>query len=185
MLTSLRHIHEPLITYWDRIRSALMTLGDDTCMTLTQIFWLQSHLKVVESGTMFFNNGDVRKEFTVKKHYIGLALTRPALLSRMGVNCYEYCMVFVQVGDEEHPSQFGWWKHCLHPILFELAPTFIIKVEYCCPSTKDQKVLCIYLIYDIKKCFKWTGDSAHILVWINTDTIFSVWKPREGLNQKH
>ena len=30
-----RDTHEPLIVYWDRIRSALMTLGGNTCTTLT------------------------------------------------------------------------------------------------------------------------------------------------------
>ena len=33
-----RDIHEPLIAYWNRIRSALLTLGGDTRITLTQKF---------------------------------------------------------------------------------------------------------------------------------------------------
>ena len=56
-----RDTHEPLIAYWDRIRLALMILSGDTHTTLTQGFWLQSRLTVVESDTMFFNNGDVRE----------------------------------------------------------------------------------------------------------------------------
>jgi hypothetical protein len=34
--------HELLIVYWDRIRSALTTLGVDTRMILIQEFWPQS-----------------------------------------------------------------------------------------------------------------------------------------------
>jgi hypothetical protein len=68
-----RDTHEPLIAYWDRIRSALMTLDGDTRTTLTQGFWPQSRLAVVESDTMFFSNGDVREKFAMDEHYVGPA----------------------------------------------------------------------------------------------------------------
>ena len=66
-------IIEPLITYWNRIHSALMTLGGDTRTTLTQGFWPQSRLMVVKSDTMFLSNGDVREEFALDDHYVGHA----------------------------------------------------------------------------------------------------------------
>src|ERR1700737_4804700 len=73
-----RDTYEPLISYWDHIRLALMTLGGDTRTTLTQRFWPQSRLTVVESDTMFFSNGDVREEFAMDDHYVGPTHNRPA-----------------------------------------------------------------------------------------------------------
>lgn len=60
--------HEPSIAYLDDICLALMTLSVDTHTTLTQKFRPQSQLTVIESNAMFFNNGDVREEFTMDKH---------------------------------------------------------------------------------------------------------------------
>jgi hypothetical protein len=73
IIRRVRDTHEPLIAYWDRIRSALMTLDGDTRKILTQGFWPQSRLAVVESNTMFFSNGDVREEFAMDEHYVGPA----------------------------------------------------------------------------------------------------------------
>ena len=120
-----RDTYKPLIAYWDHICSALITLGGNTRMTLTQRFWPKNCLTVVESNTMFFDNGEVHEEFAMDEHYVGLARNRPVSLFRGGAVCHEGYMVLVRAQDEDHPNQFGWWKHCLHPILFELAPTFV------------------------------------------------------------
>ena len=98
----MRDTHQPLIAYWDHICSALMTLSGDTYTTLTQGFWRQSRLTVVESETMFFSNEDVREEFAMDKHYVGPSHSRPAPSFRVDVDCYEGYMVLVRVGDEEH-----------------------------------------------------------------------------------
>lgn len=89
---------------WDRIHSALMTLSGDIRTTLTQGFWPQSHLKIVEPDTMFFTNRDVHEEFAVDKHYIGFARNWPAPSFHMGVDCYKGYMVLVRARDEEHPK---------------------------------------------------------------------------------
>ena len=91
-----KDIHEPLIAYWDRIRFALMILCNDTCTTLTQGFWPQSRLTVVESDTMFFNSEDVREEFAMDEHYVGPTCNRSAPLFRVGVDCYKSYMVLLQ-----------------------------------------------------------------------------------------
>ena len=96
--------YEHLIAYWDRIRSPLITLGVDTHTTLTQIFWPQSRLTVVESNAMFFNNKDVCEEFVTDEHYVGLVHNCPAPSLRVGVNCHEGYMVLVCGGDDEHPK---------------------------------------------------------------------------------
>jgi hypothetical protein len=56
-----RDTHEPLIAYWDHIRSALLTPDVDTHSCLTQGFWPQSRVTIVESEAMFFSNGDAVK----------------------------------------------------------------------------------------------------------------------------
>ena len=117
--------YEPLITYWDCICSALMTLGGDTSMTLRQGFWPHNRLIVVKSDTMFFDNGDVRKEFAMDEHYIGPVHNWLVLSFRVGVDWHDGCMVLIQAKDEGTLSQFGWWKHCYHSILFELTPIFV------------------------------------------------------------
>ena len=99
-----RDTYEPLITYWDRIRSALMTLDGNIRTALIQGIWPQSRLTVVESKTMFFNNGDVREKFAMDEHYVGPTRIRPALSFRVGVNCQEGYMVLIQAADEEHPA---------------------------------------------------------------------------------
>ena len=84
-----RDTHEPLIAYWDRIRSALMTFDSDTRTTLIQGFWPQSRLMVVESYTMLFSYGDVREDFAMDEHYIGPARNRPAPSFCVGVACHD------------------------------------------------------------------------------------------------
>ncbi len=95
-----RDTHEPLIAYWDRIRSALMTSDVDIRPCLTQGFWPQSRVTIVESEAMFFSNGDVREEFAVDDHYVGPARNRPAPSFRVAVDCHEGYMVLVRAGDE-------------------------------------------------------------------------------------
>ena len=85
--------HELLIAYWDRILSALMALGGDTRTTLTQGFWPQNCLMVVESDTMFSSNGDVREEFAMDEHYVGPTRNQPARSFCVGVDCHEGYMV--------------------------------------------------------------------------------------------
>ena len=99
----MRDTHKPLIAYWDRIRSALMILSDDTRTTLIQGFWPQSRLMVLESDTMFFSNGDVREEFVVDEYYVGPARNRTAPSFCVGVDCHEGYMVLVRAVNEEHP----------------------------------------------------------------------------------
>jgi hypothetical protein len=84
-----------LIAYWDRIRSALVTVDGDTYMILTQGFWPQSHLTVVESDTMFFSNGDVWEEFAMDEHYVGPARNQPAPSFYVGVDCHEGYLLLV------------------------------------------------------------------------------------------
>ena len=167
-----RNVHEPLIVYWDRIHSALMTLGGDTYTTLTQRFWPQSRLTVVETNTMFFNNGDIREEFAMDEHYVGPARNRTAPSFRVSVDCHECYMVLVQAWDEEHPKPIWLVKALCSPNFVRICPNFRqIEVEYCRPSIKDQNVLRTYLGWDTKKNFKWTVDSAYGPVWMNTNTI--------------
>ena len=63
-----------------------MTLGGDTSMTLRQGFWPHNRLIVVKSDTMFFDNGDVRKEFAMDKHYIDPVHNRLVPSFRVGVD---------------------------------------------------------------------------------------------------
>jgi hypothetical protein len=86
-----------IVMYWDCICSAQMTLGGDTCITLTQRFWPQSCLTVVESDIMFFSNEDLREEFAMNKHYIGLAYNKPAPLFCVDVDCHKGYVVRVQI----------------------------------------------------------------------------------------
>ena len=102
-----------------------MTLGGDTHTTLTQEFWPQSHLTVVESDIMFFDNKDVHEEFAMNEHYVGLARNRPALSFRIGVDCHEGYMVLIRARDEEHPKSLWLVKILSSPYLFKLAPTFV------------------------------------------------------------
>ena len=117
--------HEQLIVYWDCIHSTFRALGGNTRMTLTQEFWLQSCLKIVESNIMFFNNGDVHK-----------SSQRTSLTSALGAIGRQRRFVWVLIATnliwvsykhemKRTPNQFGWWKHCLHPILLELTPIFV------------------------------------------------------------
>ena len=122
----------------------------------------QSRLTILEFNAMFCSNGDVHEEFTVDKHYVGHVHNCPASSFCVVFDCHEGFMVLVCARDEEHPSQYGWWKHCLHPILFELASTLVkLKWNICCLSTKDHNVLRTYLGWDPKKGFKWTMDSTY------------------------
>lgn len=57
-----------------------------------------------KSNTMFFSNVDVREDFVAYKHYVGPTRNRPTLSFNMVVDCYKGYMVFVHVGDEEHPK---------------------------------------------------------------------------------
>ena len=102
-----RHTHEPLIEYWDRIRLALMILSGNTYTILTQEFWPQSCLMVVESDTMFLSNGDVREEFTVDKYYVGPTRNRLAPLFRVGADCHEGIWSSSKQGMRSTPSSFG------------------------------------------------------------------------------
>ena len=134
----IRDTHEPLIAYWNCIRSALMTLGGDTLTTLIQGFWLQSHFTVVKSDTMFFSNGDIREKFAMDVHYVGFARNRPAPSFRVGVDCHEGYMVLVRTGDEEHSKPIWLVKTLSSPNFGQTSPNFCqIEVEYCRPSTKD------------------------------------------------
>ena len=176
-----RDTHEPLIAYWERIRSALLAPDVDTHSCLTQGFWPQSRVTVVESEAMFFNNGDVREEFAADDHYVGPARNRPAPSFRVGVDCHEGYLLLVRAGDEEHPKPIWLVKALSSPNFVPTSPNFHqIEVEYYRPSTKDQNVFRTYLGWDTKKVFKWTMDSTYEPVWISTDTILCAWKPRKG-----
>jgi hypothetical protein len=150
-----RDTHEPLIAYWDRIRSALIVPDVDTHSCLTQGFWPQSRVTIVESEAMFDNNGDVREEFAADDHYVGPARNRPALSFRVGVDCHEGYLLLVHAGDEEHPKPIWLVKALSSPNFVPSSPNFRqIEVEYCRPSTKDQNVLRTYLGWNTKKYFK-------------------------------
>ena len=158
----MRDTKEPLITYWDCIRSALITLSSDTRTTLTQGFWPQSRLTVVDSNTMFFSNGDVREEFAVDEHYVSLVRNRPVPSFRMGVDCHERYMVLIRAWDEEHPKPIWLVKALSSPNFVRTSPNFRqIEMEYYRPNTKDQNMFHTYLGWDTKKGFKWTMDSAY------------------------
>ena len=81
-----------------------MTFDGDNRTTLTQGFWPQSRLTVVESDIMFFSNGNVREEFAIDEHYVGPARNQPAPSFRVGVDCHKGYMVLVRAEDEEHPK---------------------------------------------------------------------------------
>ena len=57
----IRDTHEPLIVYWDRIRLALLAPNVNTYSCLTQGFWPQSRVTIMEYEAMFF-----RMETSVK-----------------------------------------------------------------------------------------------------------------------
>ena len=185
MTRRVQDTHELFITYWDCICSALLTLGVDTHTTLIQGFWPQSQLIVVESDTMLFSNGDVREEFALDE----IILAQCAIVQ---LRCFVWSLIAMKViwflyvlEMRSTPSQFSWWKSCLHPIFIQTSFNFHqIKVEYCRPNTKDQNVFCTYLVWDTKKNFKWTVDSTYGPVWINTDTILCSWKLRKGSKSK-
>ena len=63
--------HEPMVAYWDHICSALLTFGVDTCTTMTQGFWPQRWLIVVEYDVMFFKNANIREKFAMDEHHVG------------------------------------------------------------------------------------------------------------------
>jgi len=150
-----RDTHEPLIAYWDRIRSALLAPDVETHSCLTQGFWPQSRVTIVESEAMFFDNGDIREEFAADDHYVGPARNRPAPSFRVAVDCYEGYMILVRPEDEEHPKPIWLVKALSSPNFVPTSPNFHqIEVEYCRPSTKDQNVLRTYLGWDTKKNFK-------------------------------
>jgi hypothetical protein len=107
------------------------------------------------------------------EHYVGLARNWPALSFRVGVDCHEGYMVLVRAGDEEYSKPIWLVKALSSSNIVRTSPNFRqIKVEDCCPSTKDQNVLRTYLGWNTKKSFKWIVDSTYILVWIKTGTIF-------------
>lgn len=85
----------------------------------------QSWVILVEFDIMFFTNRDICEEFIADKHYACLACNRPSPLFRQVVDCYKGYTILACVRDEKHPNQFGWWMHRCHPILFQLAPTFV------------------------------------------------------------
>ena len=121
---------EPLIAYWDHILSALLTLDVGTRTTLIQKNWPQSQLTIVESNAMFFNNG-LRCLWLWRVCSGRWALYWPcAQSSGTVVLCFLLIAMKViiwssYVQEMRTPSQSSWWKHCLHPILFELAPVFV------------------------------------------------------------
>ena len=135
------------------------TLSIQHRTTLTQEFWPQSHLTVVESDTMFINNRNIQEEFAIDKYYVGLAHNQVALSFRMGVDCHKGYVVLVRVEDKEHPEPIWLVRALSSPNFVRTSPNFRqIKVEYCRSSTKDQNFFRTYLGWDIKKSFKWIVD---------------------------
>ena len=60
------------------------------------------------------------------------------------------------------PNPYGWWQHCRHQILFQLAFNFHeMEVEYCRPSTIDPNLLCFYSCWGTEKGFKWIINSMY------------------------
>ena len=101
-----------------------MTLGGDTRTTLTQGFWPQSRLTVVDSDIMFFSNGGVREQFAMDEHYVSPARNRPALSFRVGVDCHQGYLVLVRVGNEEHPKPIWLMKALSLPNFVRTSPNF-------------------------------------------------------------
>jgi hypothetical protein len=92
-------------------------------------------------------------------------------------SCPLYCAC-TQVNNTQNHS--GWWMHCLQPILFELAPTFMnmmwnINVQV--PRPKYALHICRL---GHEKGFKCTMYSVYKSIRIKSDTIFCVWKLCKG-----
>ena len=95
---------------------------------------------------MFFSNGDVRGEFAVKDHYVGLARNRPTPSFYVVVDCYEGYMVLVRLRNEKNRKPIWLVKTLSSPNFVPTSPNYHqIEVEYCRLSTKDQNVFRTYL----------------------------------------
>lgn len=61
----------------------------------------------MEFDVIFFNNENFYEEFAMDKHYVGLVDKCLAISFHSVLDCYKDYMVFVHVGDEEHPKPIG------------------------------------------------------------------------------
>ena len=128
-----RDTNEPLIVYWDRIRSTLMTPNVDTRSILTQIFWLQNRVIIEKSEAMSFNNGDVREKFAADDQYIGPARNHPAPSFHVTIDSYEGYTVLIETRNEEQPKPIWLVKALSSPNFLPTSPNFCqIEVEYYC-----------------------------------------------------
>jgi hypothetical protein len=69
---------------------------------LRQGFWPQTRVDVPASEARLLENGDVREEFDVDDHYVGLASQRPPPSFRIAVDCHEGYMLILRPGDETY-----------------------------------------------------------------------------------
>lgn len=130
-----RDTREPLIVYWDCIWSTLQTIGVYTRLIFTQGFWPQSQVTIVESNTAFYNNGDVREDFTSYDHYVGPTHNHLVPSFHVAIDCYKGCMGLTYAR-EEHPKTNLLMKALLSPNFISTIPDFYqIEVEYYHPST--------------------------------------------------
>jgi hypothetical protein len=128
---------KPLIAYQDRICLALLAPNVDTRLFLTQGFWPQSLVKIVEFDAIFFNNGDIYKNLRWMNIMFGHACNCPTPSFHVVVDCYECYMNLGCARDIKHLKPI-WLIKTLSPSNFVPAsPNFCqIKMEYYDQSRK-------------------------------------------------
>ena len=175
------HRYGSWIQYWTRVCVALADLYQDSLHTLRHEFSPQTRVNVQALKACLLLNGEVRKEFDVDDHYVGLANQRLPPSFRIVVDCHENYMLILCPRNETYAKRV-WMARALSKPNFAISSNHFlqIQVEYYRPTSRNEDVIWHYTCWNTNHNFRWKVDSEHSPSWIDTDSIFITWKVRKN-----